>query len=110
MTRKSKREIERKVDDLADRDSPGDDDGDGGPVIVWETDDGYVDADGESVPTTDDGEPVRPSWGPVIIFKRSLVMFLEQAEREGYEILGPAEDAPADDAVRVVREGGEPGQ
>jgi hypothetical protein len=102
MTRKSKREIERAVDDLAGRDGPDDDTG--GPAIVWETDDGYVDGDGEPVPTTDDGDPVGPSFGPVIIFKRSLVMRREQAEREGYEILGPAEDAPADDAVRVVRE------
>jgi hypothetical protein len=98
MTRKSKRELERAVDDLADA---GDDDG-GGIMVVYEhpdTGDYYRTRDG-------DGDPVDPDDldGLTVAIREELVMFREQAEREGREILGPAEDAPAEDAVRVARE------
>lgn len=101
MTRKSKREIERAVDDL----DGGDADGDGTLSVVFKdnrTGDYYESQDM-------DGDPVDPDdlSGPVIAITGrggTCVMMRDQAEREGREILGPAEDAPADDAVRVVWE------
>ena len=70
MTRKSRREIERIVDDLAgDRD---DREGVGGSGIVYTTSDGgYVDADGDPVPTDDAGGPdvQTPDVGPVIVLQ-----------------------------------------
>jgi len=53
--------------------------------------------------TDADGNPIDDSEaGPLVVIERGLVMFREQAEREGYEILGPAENAARDDVVRVV--------
>lgn len=97
MTRKSRREIERAVDDLA-----GDGDGDGGIMVVYEdpdTGDYYRTQDGDDDPADLDGFE-----GLVVELKRELVMRRERAEREGRAILGPAEDAPAEDTVRVARE------
>jgi hypothetical protein len=83
MTRRSKRELEQIVDDLAgDGDDVG---GDGWNVSeVWGDDDPDPDAD--------------------LVVRNGLVMLREDAEREGREILGPAEDAPTD-AVRVAVDG-----
>ena len=49
-----------------------------------------------------------PAGDPDIVIRRGVVMFREDAEREGREILGPA-DTPSDrDTVRVRPEGGPP--
>ena len=49
-----------------------------------------------------------PAGDPDIVIRRGVVMFREDAEREGREILGPA-DTPGDrDTVRVRPEGGPP--
>jgi hypothetical protein len=112
MTRKSKREIERAVEGL------GDDQGDdgGGMTLVYDYGDEYLDEDGEPVPTDEEGSPTPSGAGLVVILSgvfapdgpdaegRTCIMMRDHAEREGREILGPAEDAPADDAVRVRRE------
>jgi len=89
MTRKSKREIERAVDDL---DGGGEDD-DSLRVVISKP-------GGDSMPNPDGGEGF-----DVVIESSVCVMMREQAEREGYDILGPAEDVPADDAVRVEYDG-----
>ena len=99
MTRKSKREIERAVDDLAD-----DGDGDGGALAVV-----FEDHTGDYYENQEmDGDPVDPDNLPgktvVIPGRDTCVMGREQAKREGREILGPAEDVPADDAVLVLWE------
>lgn len=66
MTRKSRRELERAVDGLTDA-------GDGGrwPMIVFDTGDGgYVDADGNSLPTDGGGDldaPTTADGGPVFV-------------------------------------------
>lgn len=60
----------------------------------------------------DDEFTVETIWGegepegdPDFVIRQGLVMFREDAEREGREILGPA-DTPGDrDAVRVRHEG-----
>ena len=86
MTRKSRRELERIVDDLA-----GDDGGrgDGWNVAeVWGDDEPDADAD--------------------LVVRNEVVMLREDAEREGREVLGPAEDAPTD-AVRVAVDDGDRG-
>jgi hypothetical protein len=99
VTRKSKREIERAVDDL-----DGGDGDDGGLSVVYKdarTGEYYEDGDMA-------GEPVDPdalSGTAVVIGRGAVVMFREQAEQEGREILGPAEDAPDEtDAVLVAIE------
>jgi hypothetical protein len=91
MTRKRKHDIER---DLADLAADGGDEGPrAGVVVLWPGDDRDADA------VEDAG---------IVIDMSTCVMRREQAEREGYEILGPAEEVPADDAVRVVRESSTP--
>ena len=66
MTRRSKRELERAADRLAD--AVG---GDGGltSMVAYRTEDGYVDADGEELPTDEHGdldvEP--PATGSLIV-------------------------------------------
>jgi hypothetical protein len=101
MTRKSKREIERAVDDLGD-DGDGDD---------WGTSVVYEDHTGDYYADRDMTEPVEdPDALPgltVILSGRggTCIMLREHAEREGREILGPAENTPpGNDAVRVRRE------
>jgi len=101
MTRKSKREIERAVDTL-------DGGGDGTPssvnVVYRDASTGEYYADREMTEPVDrddrdDGD------GLSVAISRGLVMFREQAEQEGREILGPAESTPDGvDAVRVARE------
>jgi len=98
MTRKSKREIERAVDSL-------DGGNDGTPsalnVVYRDASTGkcYADREMTEPADPDDGD------GQTVTISRGLVMFREQAEREGREILGPAESTPDGvDAVRVARE------
>jgi hypothetical protein len=67
MTRRSKRELERAVEDL-DGDTEGDTEDRNGPPIVYDMGDRYVGINGEPVPTDADGEPVGPAWGTTIIF------------------------------------------
>jgi hypothetical protein len=67
MTRKSKRELARAVDDLADGE-PADEDGVAAPPVVYDTGEEYLDMDGEPVPTDNDGDPVSPAWSPTIVF------------------------------------------
>jgi len=93
MTRRSKREIENVLNDL---DSGGD--GIDDTAVVYRDDrTGHL--------VDEDGKPVEhdPDADLVVIIEDTLVMLREQAEREGREILGRAEDAPTD-AVRVARE------
>ena len=67
-----------------------------------------LDAVEDAVDDGADGFTVETIWGegepegdPDIVIRQGLVMFREDAEREGREILGPA-DTPGDrDAVRV---------
>ncbi|QLD88306.1 hypothetical protein HWV07_04355 [Natronomonas salina] len=98
MTRKSKREIERALNDLeGDRHSP--------PAIVYEdprTGEWY---DGEGDDADRVSEDEFEGADPLIVMQRDpvVVMEREQALEEDREILGPAEDAPAaDDPVRVL--------
>ena len=95
MTRKSKREIERAIKELHGEDEEETID------VVWTTPDlnGYMDGDGE--PTD-----VDPDADTVIVINETEVMRRARAEEEGREILGPAEDAAADDAVRVAHSRG----
>jgi hypothetical protein len=96
--RRSRREIERAVEDLADE---GDDGLTGGSNMAVV----YVDPvtgrlyDGWA----DDAAPLRerPEGFLLFTFDRVVTMDRERAEREDREILGPAADAPADgDIVR----------
>jgi hypothetical protein len=93
MTRKSKREIERALEDL-------DDDADDGRIQVLFRDDrsgGLVDADGEPV----DPDPEADT----IIVDETVVMGRERAEAEGREILGPAEGEHIPEENDIVRVG-----
>lgn len=93
MTRKSKREIERALEDIHD--------GNGGTEtvdVVW-----CGDGEGEFV--DQDGEPTEPDpdADTVVVIDETVVMHRDRAEEQGREILGPAEDVPNDrDAVRVA--------
>ena len=95
MTRKSKREIERALEDILD--------GDGGTEtidVVWRSDeeDEFVDQDGK--PTEPD-----PDADTIVVINETVVMHRDRAEEQDREILGPAEDVPDDrDAVRVASE------
>ena len=98
MTRRSKREIERAVEDL-DGGTDGDDDTVN--VVFKDTPTGEYYESREM-----DGDPVDPDALPgltVVINRGTVVMMREHAEREGREILGPAEDTDRD-AVRVRSE------
>ena len=95
MTRKSKREIERALEDILD--------GGGGAEtidVVWRGDeeDEFVDQDGE--PTEPD-----PDADTVVVIDETVVMDRDRAEEQDRVILGPAEDVPDDrDAVKVASE------
>lgn len=92
MTRKSRRELERELEDLVDTSPSGDT-----VDVVWrdQRTGEYADRDGE--PTDPD-----PDADVLVVMNESLVMSRERAENEGREILGPAENAPAGrDVVRV---------
>jgi len=95
MTRRSRREIERAVEDLG-----GDGDGDGGgllPVYQDPVTGTYYDTDHDPLPT----DTVENHDGMVVKLSRNVVLPREQAEREGRTIVAPA-DVPADGHV-VVR-------
>jgi predicted enzyme related to lactoylglutathione lyase len=53
-----------------------------------------------------DGDPTEPdSEALVVIFNESVVVSREQAEANGYDILGPAENVPSGrEAVRVAED------
>ena len=92
MTRKSRRELERELEDLNDTGGSGDT-----VDVVWrdERTGEYVDLDGE--PTEPD-----PDTDLLVVMNESVVMSRERAEKEDREILGPAEDVPEGrDVVRV---------
>lgn len=94
MTRKSPREIERILEDVAE------DDAGGGIDVVYRDDrtGALVDRAGE--PT----EPA-PDADMVIIIDDIPVMSRARAEQAEREILGPVEDAPTDsDLVRVAED------
>jgi hypothetical protein len=91
MTRKSKREIERALEDFNRAGADGVD-------VVWRDD-----VTGEIVDR--DGEPTEPDPDAetVIVINDTVVMPRERAEEQGREILGPAEVPREDiDAVRVA--------
>lgn len=96
MTRKSKRELERAIDDLTGDVTANVD----AALEVLYRDGrtgGLVDADG--VPTEPD-----PGVEQTVVIDRFLAMPRERAKAEGREILGPVEAAPAgSDVVRVAR-------
>lgn len=62
--------------------------------------------------TDTDGEPVDKEaieGDPLVVIQNALVMPREQAEREGRDILGPAEGTPPEnDVVRVDADSGDP--
>lgn len=94
MTRKSKRELQRAVDDLGDEDRSPKSFG-----LVYEdprTGEWY-----ES--RSQEGEPVDPDADVLMVIVNSVVMERETAEQEGREILGPTESEtnPDADLVRV---------
>jgi len=66
MTRRSKREIERKLDSLED---PSGDTTASPPGIVYTTGDGYVTPDGDPVATDEAGNPARSQRGPTVILR-----------------------------------------
>jgi hypothetical protein len=99
MTRKSKREIEHVIDDLGSSDV----DDDTVSVVFRDA------ATDEYYSGQDLTEPVKdPDALPgitVVISRGVVVMSRKRAEREGREILGPAENTPLGvDAVRVARD------
>lgn len=95
MTRRSKREVERALDDLGGGEGPA------GVAVVWadERTGDLVDANGEPAAPDPDAH--------LLVIREHVVMSRERAEEQGREILGPAEDTPSgSDAVRVP--GGSP--
>jgi len=99
MTRKSKRELERVLDDLSDQTASESEDI---VVVKRDTHSGEI--------RTLDGEPVEQDLEEqtVVVINETIVMDRERAEEAGREILGPAESAPPGrDAVRVAPERGE---
>ena len=67
-----------------------------------------LDAVEDAVDDGADGFTVETLWGegepegdPDIVIRQGLVMFREDAEREGREILGPADTPSGRDTVRV---------
>lgn len=84
MTRKRKRDIEDAINDLTDSDD-GDDTVDLDVSVEWAEYDQNTDPDAD------------------VVARYHVVMRRERAEREGREILGPA-DGPGD-LVRIARDG-----
>jgi hypothetical protein len=64
--RKNRRELERTIDALEAESTA---EGDLNPLIAYQTEDGYVDADGEALPTDDHGalDVEQLATGPVVI-------------------------------------------
>jgi hypothetical protein len=73
MTRRSKREIERMLDDLEEDHGTTPSRGSG---VVYTNGDGYVTPDGEPVPTDESGDPdfPQPSRGPTIILREEYAL------------------------------------
>ena len=93
MTRKSRREIESAVDDLAPA-SDADPFGEYDALIAYRTAEGWVDADGEPLPEDAD----------VVLGYSGVTVERATAEANGWEILGPAtiDGAPAEEYVTVA--------
>ena len=93
MSRRSRRELERAINDLAP-----DDTSDTLQIVWWdEKTQQYVDK--QRNPTESDPD------AQTIVIKNTLVMEREQAIAEGREILGPAENTPPErDVVKVATE------
>lgn len=85
MTRKSKREIERTLEDLKEESETDDNEP---PLVAYEH---PVTGDLE----TRDGEPIDPDDEDclLLVIEETIVMSRERAEAESREILGPVEDA-----------------
>lgn len=96
MTRKTKREIERVVDEFDPDGGPGD-----GPDVPL----AYRDPRNGDL-YDPDGEPLPPDTRPLAIIEQAVVLPREQAEEEGREILGPADTEADGDHVRTVAEMG----
>lgn len=93
MTRPSKRELERAIDEI------GGVTADDGDVHVVFRDD----VTGELVDSTGEQAQLDPDAELNIVWHDSVVMSRDRAQEEGREILGPAEDAPSGrDVVRVA--------
>lgn len=93
MTRKSKHDLKRDLEDLE-----AEADGVGSEVFLF----AYRDPRTGEL-TTSDGEPIVPNdRDGLLAVEHTVVMERERAEEHGIEILGPAEDVPNDrDVVRV---------
>lgn len=90
MTRKSRREIESALDDLAPTDD-ADPLAEYDAVIAYRVSEGWINDDGEPLPDDPDA-PIR--YGGVTIERA-------KAEREGYEILNEQVEGTHGDCVRV---------
>jgi hypothetical protein len=89
MTRRSRRELEKALDDLADDDGEDSDTGD----MVF----------GVSAPWVEYDTDQDPGEDADVVANYQVVMRRRRAEREGREILGPVDvtDAP-DDLVEIA--------
>lgn len=90
MTRRSKRELERALDDLDGSE------GSAGALVVWkdERTGEFVDANGDPADPDPDAH--------LIVMREHVITSRKRAEEQGLEILGPAEDTPPErDLVRV---------
>ena len=95
MTRKSKRELERALDNL-----DGVETRDTIDVVYWnEKTQEHVDREGNPVEPDPD-----PDAAHVVVIKDTLVMEREQAIEEDREIFGPAETPSGRDIVKVAKE------
>lgn len=99
MTRKRKRDIERRVADLEEVEADDKDDIEQ-PAVIYEDP-----LSGEYYTERGGGERFDPEASDadmLIVMSDAVCMSRERAEREGREILGPAKDAPpGNDVVRV---------
>jgi hypothetical protein len=68
MTGRTKRSLEKALDELKDSGAAGEDAPDV-PAVVYDTSGEYLDMDGEPAPTNDDGNLVSPSWGATVVFE-----------------------------------------
>lgn len=98
MTRKSKRGLKRELEEIGATDAG--DDAEGIHIIYRDARTGDHYADEDFTEPVDLGEL---SGLCIEIARGVVVMSREKAERNDEEIIEPAKDAPADDAVRVWR-------
>lgn len=98
MKRRSKRELERALEEL-DSDATGSN-ADRIQVLYRNDRTGELLAERGGDPADPD-----PEADLTVVIEQSVVVSRDRAEAEGYEILGPAEDVPdGRDAVRVAWE------